>query len=233
MDKSGKITRVWAYADEKDENGNEYNTEAGTGAAVGDHIKMNLSGASPVQQPSLPTFAAFKANYPTVKDENNPDNPTGGKDMPAKDVYKLIGGEVQKTAGNAPNACAARWSRAMNYSGVTIPHIPGQTYKGADGKFYFLVASQAYQWMVKTYKPDILLTNKDGPDFYSKVTGNHGILMMIPMNPRDEPGGFGASGRATYFDGIDCNRDSRDGSSEGCYFDAEGGVKFIALWKLK
>jgi len=139
------------------------------------------------QKKELPTFANFKASYPTVKDPGNDDNPTGEKDMPAADVYKMIGGEVQKIAGNEPNACAARWSRAMNYSGVAIPHIPGKTFSGADGKYYFLMASDAFDWMMQNYKPDILLTEKDGPNFYAKITGNKGILMMIPVDPSQSP----------------------------------------------
>lgn len=46
-DKDGKITRIWDYADDKDENGNAPNTEESTGLKVGDHAKMDLSGASP------------------------------------------------------------------------------------------------------------------------------------------------------------------------------------------
>ena len=45
QDKNGKVTRVWDYADNKDNNGNAPNTQEGTGAAVGDHISMSLSGA--------------------------------------------------------------------------------------------------------------------------------------------------------------------------------------------
>jgi RHS repeat-associated protein len=42
-DKAGNVTRVWAYAGEKDENGNEYNTEASTGATVGSTVNLGQS----------------------------------------------------------------------------------------------------------------------------------------------------------------------------------------------
>jgi len=47
-DKNGKITRVWDYADNTDENGNAPNTEESTGLHVGDKTTMNLSGATSI-----------------------------------------------------------------------------------------------------------------------------------------------------------------------------------------
>ena len=241
MDKNGTITRVWDYADNSSDGDNNNNNNGD--AQIGDVVNVVPSGSQ--QQGKLPSWADFKKNYPTVKDPN-PSNPTGEKDMPAKQVYKMIGGEVQKIAGNAPNACAARWSRAMNYSGVKIPHIDGQTFKGADGKYYFLVASQAFNWMVKTFKPDIYESNSKGlseeelTKFDSKINGQHGIFMMIPVDPSGtDENGFGASGHATWFNGSDCNRDSRDGGSDSCYIKpihevvTSYGIKQIAFWKLK
>jgi len=48
MDKNGVVTRIITPAGETDGNGNEYNTEASTGAAVGDHVKMDLRGATAI-----------------------------------------------------------------------------------------------------------------------------------------------------------------------------------------
>jgi hypothetical protein len=48
-DKNGVVTRIYTNAGETDESGNEYNTEASTGAAIGDHVNMNLSGATKVK----------------------------------------------------------------------------------------------------------------------------------------------------------------------------------------
>ncbi|TAE61707.1 MAG: RHS repeat-associated core domain-containing protein, partial [Bacteroidetes bacterium] len=43
-DKDGKVTRVWDYADNKDEKGNEPNTSESTGLEVGDRAVMQLPG---------------------------------------------------------------------------------------------------------------------------------------------------------------------------------------------
>ena len=43
-----KVTRVWDYADNKDEKGNAPNTQASTGLTVGTNVFMNLSGAIPL-----------------------------------------------------------------------------------------------------------------------------------------------------------------------------------------
>ena len=48
------------------------------------------------------------------------------------------------------NACALRVSRALNYSGVTIPNIANHTFQGSDGKYYFLSSAKLYNWMIKT-----------------------------------------------------------------------------------
>lgn len=40
------------------------------------------------------------------------------------------------------NACVLRVSIALNYSGVKIPNIPNHTFKGGDGKYYFLSAKK-------------------------------------------------------------------------------------------
>lgn len=53
--------------------------------------------------------------------------------------------------GQKTNTCAIRLSKALNYSGVTIPNIPGQTYKGADNKYYFKAAYQLNLWMRKAF----------------------------------------------------------------------------------
>ena len=42
--KDGTITRIWDYADDKDSNGNEPNTEESTGLAVGSHVQLFSNG---------------------------------------------------------------------------------------------------------------------------------------------------------------------------------------------
>jgi len=173
---------------------------------------------------SLPSFALVDANYP--KDQN-------GNDMPALQVYALIGGPLLAMRNANPqsflNACAARVSRALNYSGVTIPQITGQTYLGGDGKYYFIVASQLFHWMLITFgTSNAVVLNRpqggtDGSLFQGQLSGQQGIFIMQPVNSK----AFGATGHATLYDGSGCV-----GGQGHCYFYATGGVQKIVLFKL-
>lgn len=153
-------------------------------------------------QQTKPTFDNVYNNYP--KDAN-------GDDMPADQVYNLVGGEPLSLYLADPikngNACAVRVSRALNYSGVAIPYIANQTYKGADGKYYFLGAAKLYNWIVKTFgSPNVHLTAADGApngtNFKSKImTSLHrGIYIMKPISQAS----FQATGHATLWGGLDC-----------------------------
>ena len=67
-------------------------------------------------------------------------------------MYNSIGGSVATFyVDENTNTCAIRLSKALNYSGVIIPNIPGQTFKGADNKYYFKAAYQINIWMRKTF----------------------------------------------------------------------------------
>ncbi|MGG9971433.1 T6SS effector amidase Tae4 family protein [Ferruginibacter sp. SUN002] len=167
---------------------------------------------------------------------NYPKDPITGCDMPAPDVYKLVGGSLLTAYNSNPikyaNACALRVSRALNYSGVTIPFISGQTSKGADGKYYFISSAKLFNWMTKTFGPATISVSKsqggtNGANFNSYLTGKKGIYMMQASWPSK----FGALGHGTLYDGAHCIKSS-DCSHYSDYFDAEGGVEKIVLWKL-
>lgn len=67
-------------------------------------------------------------------------------------MYYSIGGQLKaKYDLGARNTCAIRLSKALNYSGVVIPNISGQTFKGDDNKYYFLMAKDLNKWMRKTF----------------------------------------------------------------------------------
>lgn len=67
-------------------------------------------------------------------------------------MYNSIGGDVASLySGPKTNTCAIRLSKALNYSGIIIPNIPGQTYKGNDNLYYFKAAYQINLWMRKTF----------------------------------------------------------------------------------
>ena len=69
--------------------------------------------------------------------------------------------------------CALKVSRALNYSGVTIPHIVttkdnAGTVSGDDGKYYFLNAKALNKWMQKTFG-----ISPDNP-FHIRISGSEG-----------------------------------------------------------
>jgi hypothetical protein len=169
---------------------------------------------------TLPSYATLMANFPV--DAN-------GNEIPGPTVYANVGGAVYNiylSSGN-PNACALRLSIALNKSGITIPNISGQTFQGADGKYYFLSSSKIYNFMRKTFgEPTIKLSQADGgvggSKFESKLGNNRGIFIMRVNSPTL----FGAYGHATIYNGWGCV-----GGIDHCYFHAPGGVSQVALWK--
>jgi hypothetical protein len=177
----------------------------------------------PAQQ--LPTFQAYNSAFPK-KD---------GGYMPATEVYALIGGQLYNSHIANPsqysNACAVRVSRALNYSGVVVPSISGQTEKGSDNKNYFLSAANLNAWMKKTFTTYTTFTGaqggKNGRNFPTLLNGKKGIYIMIPNYPA-----YFASGHADVWNGTNCNGE--------CYFNIEAdlpgnrkqGIAFINLWEL-
>jgi uncharacterized membrane protein YgcG len=176
---------------------------------------------NPFPAASLPSYADFNASYPKS---------IYGGEMAAADVYALVGGPILDLYNSDPakygNACALRVSRALNYSGVTIPSIFNETYQGGDGKFYFLSAAKLYAWMMRTFgTANAIVVDKsqggtNGSNFLSHLYGNQGVYIM----QASYPGQFRATGHATIFTGTSC--------LGNCYFDAKGGVEKVVLWKL-
>ncbi len=94
-------------------------------------------------QQALPSFSSFQAAFPSNTDPLY--------DTPQK-MFNSIGGEIAGFYnGPTTNTCAIRMSKALNYSGVVIPHITGQTFLGSDGKYYFKAAYEINKWMRKTF----------------------------------------------------------------------------------
>ena len=71
-----------------------------------------------------------------------------------KELYAAIGGPLGDWAASSPenfeNGCAARLSYALNKAGWKIPKLP-TTYKGADGKYYFISAKEMYNYFRKEF----------------------------------------------------------------------------------
>ena len=127
---------------------------------------------------SLPSWANFEASFP--KDSNPLYN------TPEK-MYNSVGGTIATFyTGPNTNTCAIRLSKTLNYSGVIIPNIPGQTYSGADGKFYFKSAYQINLWMRKTFGTNPATTktpyNANHYEYNSAQAGVHGINLPGLLN---------------------------------------------------
>lgn len=185
-----------------------------------------------VQTQTLPTFFAFSTAYPKNSD--------GTFELSAAEVFNLVGGipkalrDVTLNDSNPNNnstygnACALRVSRALNYSGVTIPSVSG-TYVGGDGKNYFLSAASLNAWMIKAFPPtafnSITLTSGDsgtnGANFQNSLAGKKGIYILIPNYPGNNY--FAASGHA----GLHTTPPVTH-----YYLNAKGGVQKITLWTL-
>jgi hypothetical protein len=131
-------------------------------------------------------------------------------------VYSDIGGEplaIMNSSGNT-NACALRISYALNKSGIKIPNRNG-TFKGADGKYYFLSAEKLLNWMtVRFGKPDLTLkANNLGP-----LLGEKGIYIMQATSPYI----FRAWGHADLWYYNNC--------VGHCYFGSD--VNKVMLWRF-
>ncbi|PVV50753.1 hypothetical protein DD829_21355 [Chryseobacterium sp. HMWF035] len=167
---------------------------------------------------ALPSWNAFYAAYPH---ENS------------AQLYGVVGGAVAQAQIDYPaqtvNGCALKVSRALNYSGVIIPNIPGKTLKGADGKYYFLNAKALNAWMRKTFgvSPNnpkhINLTKLDGgnngKNFPNLIKNKKGIFSMVsPQNST------WASGHADilYPNGT---------CKANCHF-FDGDISYIDIWIL-
>lgn len=150
-------------------------------------------------QNSRPNFSTFKKNYPGS--------------LSAGDVYKLIGGKVYQNYQSDPqkyaNSCALRLSRALNYSGVKIPYIAGQTGSGSDKNWYFYRVNDLKNYLIKIWgNPDLKGDQK-------KLQGKTGIILFQDCGWSD------ATGHLDVWNGSSCEHE--------CYFDVCGQS---SLWIL-
>ena len=68
--------------------------------------------------------------------------------MEVDELCRHIGGFFSEIAPQVKNGCAIRLSYAMNKSGFLIPPVKG-TYKGGDGKWYFIKALDMSKYLRK------------------------------------------------------------------------------------
>lgn len=144
-------------------------------------------------QQDLPTWSAFDAAYPRIY---------------GSQLIQDIGGDVLTAFNQYPSlirgACALKVSKALNYSGITIPQITTTngnlgTVLGGDGKFYFLNAKALNKWMRETFGTNpassttpfnsshINITGAqggtNGENFPTLVANIQGIYSMVSTNP--------------------------------------------------
>lgn len=130
---------------------------------------------------NLPTWAQFNSAFPRNSDPLY--------DTPEK-MYNSIGGDVAKLyTGPTTNTCAVRLSKALNYSGVTIPNISGQTFRGADNKYYFKAAYQINLWMRQTFGTNPASNtspqtpfNENHFQYTQSQAGVHGVNLPTLLN---------------------------------------------------
>jgi hypothetical protein len=179
---------------------------------------------------NLPSWSAFEAAYPKRSDPlyNTPQK-----------LCALIGGLVVTIHNSAQfnNTAALRVSRALNYSGVTIPPGPDR-FAGSDGKVYFVNNASLYKWMRKTFTsatvpasdlifPPGHVGGTFGQNFPNILAGRKGIYSMMPISPGVCTNGttFCASAHVDIM-----NNAIADGHA---YFDAFGGINEIRFWVLQ
>lgn len=176
-------------------------------------------------QQNLPTWNDFQAAFPLNTDPLY--------DTPEK-MYTSIGGQLttfynaNKDRDGKLNTCAVRLSKALNYSGVTIPSIPGKTLKGSDNLYYFKGAKDMNEWMRKTFgtTPSNAnhhhYTNADaginGRNLPTLLNGKKGIYSLVSSDS-----GWGTG----HCDLI--NNNCTCGNS--CHFDAP--IDYIDIWELQ
>lgn len=183
------------------------------------------------QQQDLPSWDDFNSSYPRSNGE---------------DLVEYVGGAVQQAYNQYPSLsrgyCALKVSRALNYSGITIPPItttngnPG-TLQGSDGKYYFLNAKALNKWMRETFgtNPETTTTpynanhyhftgedgGTNGENFPNLVNGLKGIYSMVSTNAQ------WASGHADLIENETC--------VFGCHFNdtPPAPIDYIDIWVLE
>ncbi|MBP1126289.1 MULTISPECIES: type VI secretion system amidase effector protein Tae4 [Pseudomonas] len=154
---------------------------------------------------SKPFFAAAWAASQQIYDPMN----SGGR------VASVVGGYVEKNINNPDpsqkwsNTCAVRMSYILNYSGVIVPKIQGQTVSGGDQRQYFFRVKNLIDFLRQQWgKPDVV---KYPPSGGGALAGKKGLILF------EVSGWADAQGHATLFDGNICY--------DHCYFN-EPGVNY-------
>jgi hypothetical protein len=182
-----------------------------------------------VQQVTLPSLSRFETNFPKIGFNGN------YTEMKAPSVYELVGSTLftNHLSGNPSyqNACAIRGSRALLYSGITIPVLryggTQRTEKGNDNYNYILDAVSFNKFMIDKFgETSYKLTDIDANDANKVINllkGKNGIYVIL--NNDGSINGAGYSGHVDFILNGQC--------ISGAFTRPTGGVKSIRIWVLK
>ena len=188
----------------------------------------NIEYEEQVTLQPLPSLYTWASNFPKIEQNNH------YYQLSSPAIYQLAGGSLYNssinpsTSSNYTNACAIRGSRALNYSGITIPVIKSGgiqlTQKGGDNKNYILSATSFNKFMIDKFgETPYKLEGADANDsqkVHNLLKGKYGIYVIINNNPSVA----GYSGHVdTILNGICIGH---------AYTKPKGGVKSIRIWIL-
>ncbi|MGC4129558.1 MAG: T6SS effector amidase Tae4 family protein, partial [Bergeyella sp.] len=192
------------------------------------------------QTKPMPTYSQFVSAFPKL---DYPGYPGYYKQMPAKDVYAIVKGNLlnsYNSSGGAlnnknpyRNACTVRFSLAMNRLGFMIPNNAlsraGANVNGVPW-YYYLQAVTAGDFMQKTFgDPTHKLEGaaaNDSKTVTDFLKGKTGIYVIVNNNPKPT-----ADGGAGYTGHVDLIQNSHvPGGSN--HENVPGGIKSIRIWEL-
>ncbi|AXB55313.1 T6SS effector amidase Tae4 family protein [Flavobacterium fluviale] len=156
--------------------------------------------------------------------------------MSSSEVYKLVGGSLynsstnEQTKNQYSNACAIRGSRALLYSGISIPVLkygtpPLQaTQKGGDNLNYILSANSFNKIMIDKFGDTTDKLEGDDANDAAKIAdilrGKSGIYVIINKNP-----GISGAGYSGHVDAI-----VNGICISNAYTQPKGGISSIRIW---
>jgi hypothetical protein len=137
-------------------------------------------------------FDKLIAAYPG--DENSQISSTAAFTKVGGAVEKFYNEYIIEHPGEVPNACALRESIAFNDSNQNLKYSSGNTYKGADGKNYYLSSEKMASNLPKQFRLNSTTTRNSS---LSSFNGSKGIYFMQPKSPA----AFGATGHISIWNG--------------------------------
>ena len=197
----------------------------------------NILSTLQYQTKPMPTYSQFVNAFPKL---DYPSYPGYYKQMPASQVYPIVGGTLESLYNNSGkdngpyrNACTVRWSLGMNGAGILIPNN-SLSRQGANvlgqPRYYYLQAKTAGDFMQKTFgSPNHKLEGTDANNSSTVMNflkGKTGIYVIVNNNPK--PVSQGGAGYTGHVDLIQ-NGHIPGGSN---HENVPGGIKSIRIWEF-